>query len=133
MATTPNDVRTQLTGPGGAFEVGIELIDGIDTKMYRQRFGSLREVAAMAGAYGDREALVFGDQRFTYGQVIAWANRVANGLVEHHDIKRGDRVAVLAANCPEWAVSFWGSVSVGGGCVAACATESSSRFPVWLC
>ena len=117
MATTPDDVRTQLTGPGGAFEVGIESIDGIDTKMYRQRFGSLREVAAMAGAYGDREALVFGDQRFTYGQVIAWANRVANGLLEHHDIKRGDRVAVLAANCPEWAVSFWGSVSVGAGLV----------------
>ena len=91
MATTPDDVRTQLTGPGGAFEVGIESIDGIDTKMYRQRFGSLREVAAMAGAYGDREALVFGDQRFTYGQVIAWANRVANGLVEHHAIKRVGR------------------------------------------
>jgi long-chain acyl-CoA synthetase len=117
MSTGFVEIRDQLTGAGGAFEIGLERVDGVETKMYRQRFKSLREVAGMAAAYGDREAVVFEDQRFSYARFMQQANGLAAELAARHGIGRGDRVAVLAANCPQWAQTFWATVSLGAICV----------------
>ena len=34
-------------------------------------------------------------------------------LREEYGVEPGDRVAILAANCPEWIVTFWAAVSLG--------------------
>ena len=53
-----------------------------------------------AKARPDKTALVSGSRRFTYGELEAMANRLANGLREH-GIERGDRVAVYLNNSVE--------------------------------
>src|SRR5207248_4861939 len=35
-----------------------------------------------------------------------------------YGVEKGDRVAILAANCPEWIVAFWATVSLGAIAVA---------------
>src|SRR5262245_8188358 len=49
--------------------------------------------------FGDRLAVVHGSRRFTYSEFYARAKRLAHALTKA-GIKRGDTVAILAANTP---------------------------------
>jgi acyl-CoA synthetase (AMP-forming)/AMP-acid ligase II len=62
--------------------------------------------------WADREYIVDGDRRLTYGQHHEAVARVAHYLVEH-GVEKGDRVAILGKNSIEWVVAFWASVSIG--------------------
>jgi len=103
-----------LTGPGGPFEVTEEVVRGIPMKVYRHRFTSLREVAAAAQARGDSDTfLVYGQQRWSTGELLRQASSVGRVLTTRYGIRPGDRVAVLSANNPEWCMTFWGAVDEG--------------------
>ncbi len=106
-------IRDQLTGPGGQFEVVTDTVDGIEMKTYKARFSSLREVASFGLLHAEREFLIFGDRRITFVEFLAQANSVSQLLVEQAGVAHGDRVAVLAQNSPEWCLGFWGTVDVG--------------------
>ena len=54
-----------------------------------------------------KEAIVFGDVRMTYGQLDAMSNRVANALVEM-GIGHGDKVALSCPNLPYFPVVYYG-------------------------
>src|SRR5687768_72571 len=109
---TSAEVEALLTGPGGAFEVATEEVRGIPMKVFKGRMKSLREITAMARMRGDETFLVYGDRRISFGEFIDAADSVSATLLEH-GIARGDRVAVLSANNPEWCMSFWGTVDIG--------------------
>ena len=104
-------IREQLTAPGGPFEVTTEVIDGHELRVFAERFGSLRVVAEFAAAHGDKEFIVFGARRITFSEFLAAANSVSNALLSA-GVTSGDRVAVLAQNSPEWAMTFWGTVDI---------------------
>jgi acyl-CoA synthetase (AMP-forming)/AMP-acid ligase II len=115
--TTLQEIEAQLTGPGGPFEIVEEEVLGEPMSIFRNRPRSLRELVAGSAALGDREYVVFDDLRLdfaTHERVVA---SVAAGLRERFGIGPGDRVAILAANSPEWIVSFWATVSLGAICV----------------
>ncbi len=59
-----------------------------------------------AGADAGRAALLFEDERWTYGALNAAANRVSNGL-RSLGMGRGDRVALLARNRVEWVIAYF--------------------------
>jgi fatty-acyl-CoA synthase len=52
-----------------------------------------------ADFFGDRVAVVHGERRFTYREFQARVRRLAHALAKA-GIRRGDTVAILAANCP---------------------------------
>jgi long-chain acyl-CoA synthetase len=54
----------------------------------------------------EQEALVYYDQRFTYAQLNAMVNQLANGL-RRLGIKPGDRVLVALGNSPEFIISYF--------------------------
>jgi len=60
----------------------------------------------------DTEAVIFKDERVTYGQLRDRAYRVANGL-RALGVRKGDRVAVLLRNCAEWFDVFFAVASLG--------------------
>src|SRR5579883_3630450 len=62
--------------------------------------------------HGDREGVVCGDERFTYGQFNARVNRLANALAALN-IARGDRVAILSPNCHRFLEAFYGVTGIG--------------------
>jgi len=91
-----------------------EVIDGVALKVYKNRMMSLREVAAAARNRGDTETfMVYGDRRYGFGTFLSLADLVSETLVTQYGIQRGDRVAVLSANNPEWCLTFWGTVNMG--------------------
>jgi len=107
------EVQAQLTGPGGAFEIVTETVNGVEMKVYKERMKSLRQVAELAAMRGDAQPfLVYGDKRWGFGQFVAEANSVSNKL-KQWGVQRGDRVAVLSANNPQWCLTFWGTVNIG--------------------
>ncbi len=103
-----------LTGPGGAFEVVEEDVLGMPMKVYRQRMKSLREVSRLASLRGDSdEFLVYADRRIGFGSFVSQADAVGTALAKEWGVSKGDRVAVLAANSPEWCQTFWSAVDMG--------------------
>ena len=105
-------MRAELTGPGGAFEITTGVVNGVEMKLFKERMGSLREVAAVGAARGDQEFVVYGDRRITAATFGALTNSVSRRLVDL-GVTAGDRVAVLSANNPEWCVTFWATVNLG--------------------
>ena len=110
--TSSQEIRAQLTGPGGPFEVITEDVGGVEMKVFKDRFPDLRTVAAFGLAHGDKEFIVHGDRRITFGDFMRTANSVSSGL-RAAGIGHGDRVAVLSQNNPEWCMTFWGTVDIG--------------------
>ena len=115
--TTFTELQAQMTGPGGPFETQTEVIDTglgeVEMTMYAQRFGDLRQVAQFAAlAHGDKEFIVYGDRRITFAEFFAQANTISAALLAAGVVK-GDRVAVLSQNNPEWCLTFWATVNIG--------------------
>ena len=59
-------------------------------------------LSAAAWRAPDRVALIDGDRRWTYGELLAEAERVARALLTRFE--PGEPVAVWAGNCPEWVI-----------------------------
>jgi long-chain acyl-CoA synthetase len=111
-APSTEEIVAQLTGPGGPFEIVIEDVCGVPTQVYKQRMRSLRELMAQNALRPDVAWLVQGDRRYTFGGHDAAARVVARRLQEL-GVQRGDRVALVSANNPEWVITFWACAVLG--------------------
>jgi fatty-acyl-CoA synthase len=69
-------------------------------------------LARAASFFGDRTAVVHGARRFTYAQFYARARRLAHALTKA-GVKRGDTVAVLAANVPAMLEAHYAAPMIG--------------------
>ena len=83
------------------------------------------EQAALA--HGDRVATVFFKGKLTYAQLNALADRFAAGL-QSLGVKKGDRVAVLLPNSPQFIIAFYGALKAGATVVP---TSRSIRPMSW--
>jgi long-chain acyl-CoA synthetase len=68
---------------------------------------------AAAKQYGGKTAVVMDERRLSYAQLDEASNKVANALLGM-GVKKGDRVAMLLANSPEFAATYFGVVKIGG-------------------
>jgi len=107
------EIRAQLCAPGAPFETREEEVLGERVLVFAKRHASLRELLAASEAFGEAEYIVSEARRIRYAQHLQLVASVARGLQERHGIAAGDRVAILAANCPEWIVAYWATVSLG--------------------
>ena len=111
---TSLEVRAQLTGPGGMFEVVTEDVHGRPTQVYASRMPSLRSVLEVGLLRGDDQTfLTYGRRTYGFGTFGQLANGVAQTLRRDFGLAKGDRVAVLSQNNPEWCLTFWATVSQG--------------------
>jgi long-chain acyl-CoA synthetase len=107
------EIETHLQGPGALFEVGRAEVLGRSLSVFEQRMPSLRAVLEASAVHGDKEYLLYEDRRISYSEHLRAVASVAKALAEDYGVGRGDRVAILAANCPEWIVAFWAATSLG--------------------
>ena len=66
-----------------------------------------------ARQYGEKTAVAFGERRLSYAELDKASNKVANALVES-GVRKGDRVAMLLPNSPEFVVIYFGVIKTGG-------------------
>jgi len=101
-----------LTQPGSPLEMETLTIRGVEMRTWKNAPPSLRAVAEMGRAHGERIFLVHEDERVSFEAffraVAVFARRLAaDGVV------KGDRVAVIMRNLPEWPVAFYAAASLG--------------------
>lgn len=66
-----------------------------------------------AEKYPDKVACIFYEHKITYAQLAASVKRVASVLYEM-GLRKGDRVAVMLPNCPDFVIAYYAALSVGG-------------------
>jgi len=70
-------------------------------------------LAESAGKYAERVAVIHGDRRITYRELERAACALANHL-RSLGLGRGDMVAVMLPNCPEFVIAYFGIQKIGG-------------------
>jgi acyl-CoA synthetase (AMP-forming)/AMP-acid ligase II len=88
------------------------------------RFGDLTDAAA--ARWGDREALVFRQRRYSFRQIAAEVDRVARGLIRA-GVRPGEKVAIWLVNCPEWIFTMFALAKIS--CRATTVIPSRPRVP----
>src|SRR3954454_3106266 len=110
-------IDAQLLAPGGMFELEEADVFGESMQVFKSRTRSLRDLLVGARRFGDAEYVAFTDgtdwRRFTFAEHERLVASTARVLRDTYGVGRGDRVAILGANSPEWIVTFWATISLG--------------------
>jgi len=69
-------------------------------------------LAQAAEKYGNKIAVAMGDSRLSYARLDEASNRMANALIGM-GVGKGDRVAMLLPNSPEFVTTYFGVVKAG--------------------
>ena len=122
----------ELTAPGAPYALSATTVRGIPMQVFAGAPPHMRAIWEIAAAYGDREYVVYEDERLTYSEVAAQVRALASHLREVHGVGSGDRVAVAMRNFPEWVVSYWATLSVGAAVVGMNAWWTGSEMEYGL-
>jgi len=106
-------VEADMIGPGGVFEMVPEPVLGVTIPVFKNREKNLRNVLANSANNGDNLYIVCEQHRISYREHFDRVKTIAHHLQTRFGIQKGDRVAILADNYPEWIMTFWATVSVG--------------------
>lgn len=111
-AMTRDQVKAALCAPGMPFEMETVTIEGIPTRVWKNALPNLAALAESTKAFGEREFVVFDDERVTYS---AWYKAVATlgATLQEMGVRKGDRVALAMRNLPEWPVAFFAGAVIG--------------------
>jgi acyl-CoA synthetase (AMP-forming)/AMP-acid ligase II len=64
--------------------------------------------------HAEKDFAVYLDERYTYAQGYQHSCEFGAALIERYGLAKGDRVAILSRNNPQWMMAFIGITSVGG-------------------
>jgi long-chain acyl-CoA synthetase len=101
-----------LAAPGSPLEVEEIDIRGIRTKVWKNLPPSIRAVVEASRAHGEKIFLVYEDERVSFEAFYRAVSALAHALTAQ-GVKKGDRVAVIMRNLPEWVVAFYAAASIG--------------------
>ncbi|GCE00381.1 class I adenylate-forming enzyme family protein [Embleya hyalina] len=112
-AAAPDPVLAALTAPDGPFALVEEDVLGVPLRVLAERPRSITTFVERARGFGDREYLVHEDRRITFTRHVRDVASTAHALRERYGVGPGDRVAILAANRPEWLTAFQAAAALG--------------------
>ena len=101
-----------VSAPASPFEIEEKVIRGVKIKTWKNAPPSLAAVFEMSRPFGARVYLVNEDERVTFDAHRRAVAKLAHQLIAD-GVKKGDRVAIIMRNLPEWSVAFWAAVHAG--------------------
>jgi long-chain acyl-CoA synthetase len=104
--------QAHLTAPGEPFETVEAVIRGVPMRVWKNVPATAAQVFARAQAHGMREFLIHRDERISY-DAFARAVRTVAAMLAARGLSKGDRVALVMRNLPEWPVVFMGALLAG--------------------
>ena len=106
------EAHARLTAPGAPFEIEEKVIRGVVTRTWKNAPPTLRDVFLNGLRFREREFLVYDNDRATFDSFARATLTLAHRL-QADGVRKGDRVAVIMRNLPEWPVAFWAGQLVG--------------------
>ena len=103
----------QLTAPGQMFELDEVDINGYRYRNYASLPQNLNAYYQFMLQHAKKDFAVYKDERYTFEQGLAHSNEFAAALVNRYGVKKGDRVAILSRNNPQWLMAFIAITSIG--------------------
>src|SRR5262245_45368472 len=100
------------TAPASPFEIEEREIRGVKIKTWRNAPPTLAAVFELNKAFGSHTYLVHENERVTFEAHRRAVAHLAKRLIAD-GVKKGDRVAIIARNLPEWSVAFWAAALAG--------------------
>jgi long-chain acyl-CoA synthetase len=101
-----------LTAPGSPFEMEEKAIRGVSTRVWKNLPPTLRDAFVMGRAHGAKTFLVYEDDRATFDTFARATLKLAQQLTKD-GVAKGDRVAIIMRNLPEWPVAFYAAAIIG--------------------
>jgi len=101
-----------LTAPGAPFEMETLTIRGVPTRSWKNAPPTLRSMVELGRSHGEKIFLVHEDERVSYEAFFRAVAAFAEEL-RRQGVEKGDRVAIIMRNLPEWPVAFYAAASLG--------------------
>ena len=109
------DTLTALTAPGQLLELDSVQKFGVDLPIFKAAPSNLCDYYAyFSMQHADKEFLVDGQIRLTFGEVYAIARKLAGGMVQGLGIGKGDRIGIAARNSANWIILDMAITLAGG-------------------
>ena len=101
--------------PGQLLELNTVRKYGVDMPIFQNAPSNVSDFFAFFSAqHADKEFLIDGDIRLTFGEVYAAARTLAGGLVAGHGVQKGDRIGIAARNSANWIILDMAITMAGG-------------------
>jgi len=110
---TVDDLVAAMSAPGADFAMTDKVIDGVTFNVFQNRQPNLRGFYAMGAAHGDADFLVYEGERWSFSEGMQQAWNFADVLANTFGVKKGDRVALVMRNYPEWCMSYIAVTAMG--------------------
>ena len=111
-AMTIAQANQVMTAPGALLETEESLIGGVTFKTFKNQLPTYRAMVEHARGFGARTFLVYEDERVSYEAFYRASAAIARELLARGVVK-GDRVALIMRNLPEWVACFYGGLAIG--------------------
>lgn len=106
------EANALLTAPDGRFPMKAIEVRGEKYAVFDGLPETFAELFEATAKYASREYLVYEDERVTFDAFRRAVIALANRLVEE-GVRKGDRVAIIMRNLPEWFVAYYGAALAG--------------------
>ena len=107
------DANAAIAAPGSPLAVTEGEINGIKMRYYPEAPPTLRFLLEASQLHGDKTFLVFENERVSYLAHWLATARFATVLKEQFGVQKGDRIAIIMRNYPQWSVAFFAALSIG--------------------
>ncbi|KAL1729309.1 hypothetical protein EV714DRAFT_251569, partial [Schizophyllum commune] len=125
-----------MTAPGALLETETACVDGRVYSVYKNLPPSCRALwLQVVRMYGDREYVVFEEQRYTFRVAHERALRTAAMFRDVYGVGKGDHVGIVSRNIPDYLVVFWACHLLGAvpALVNCTLTQESIKHSIILC
>ncbi len=109
-----DEVVANLTAQGQPFEVNTVQLQGVEYLNFATLPANLGQYFLVMLQHAQKDFAVYLDERYTFAQGYQHGCEFATALLQRYGLAKGDRVAILSRNNPQWMMAFIGTTAVGG-------------------
>ena len=96
------------------FKIGNEDVLGESLPVFINRPRNLAAFISQSQHHAESTYLEYQGKKISFAEHYELVGKAIHLLRSKYNVGPGDRVAIYAANSPEWIIFFWATVSIGG-------------------
>ncbi len=108
-----DEVVAGLTAPGQPFALDSVELNGVVYRNFAGLPANLGQYFLVMQRHADKDFAVYLEERYTFAQGYRHSSEFAAALVQRYGIGKGDRVAILSRNNPQWMMAFIAVTAIG--------------------